>query len=53
MSTAEIADLVARILATAFLAVACGGIVWGIAEFVVVRMQVRKAKKKKKKRDGV
>lgn len=42
----ETADLIGRILATGFLAIAVGGGIWAIAEFLVFLVQTRKHKKK-------
>lgn len=45
MSTTEIGDLIGRILATAFLAIACAGGIWAVAEFLVFLVRSRKHKK--------
>jgi len=50
MSATEIGDLIGRILATAFLAVAVGGGVWAIAEFIVFTMRGKRTKRKEKKK---
>jgi len=48
MSASEIGDLVGRILAMIFLAVACAGGVWAIVEFIVFNMRWRRGRKKRK-----